>query len=63
MPHDADLRERIARTIEQANALPYAEASAYEERSAAESLTESASAIGVKAMLRGKPPEFAKPLA
>lgn len=63
VPHDADLRERIARTIEQANALPYAEASTFEERSAAESLTESASAIGVKAMLRGKPPEFAKPLA
>ncbi|NJK32012.1 MAG: hypothetical protein HC927_06080 [Deltaproteobacteria bacterium] len=63
MPLDADLRELIAKTIEEANALPYAEASALEERRAAESLTMSSSAIGVKAMLRGKPPEFEKPLA
>ncbi|MFV8756250.1 enoyl-CoA hydratase-related protein [Nannocystaceae bacterium ST9] len=63
VPLDADLRELIASTVEQANALPYAEASALEERRAAESLTMSSSAIGVKAMLRGKPPEFAKPLA
>ena len=53
----------IASTIELAFALPYAAASALEERRAAESLTMSSSAIGVKAMLRGKPPEFAKPLA
>jgi enoyl-CoA hydratase/carnithine racemase/3-hydroxyacyl-CoA dehydrogenase len=63
VPLDADLRELIASTIEQANALAYAEASLLEERRAAESLTMSASAIGVKAMLRGKPPEFAHPLA
>jgi enoyl-CoA hydratase/carnithine racemase/3-hydroxyacyl-CoA dehydrogenase len=63
VPLDADLRELIASTVEQANALPYAEASSLEERRAAESLTMSSSAIGVKAMLRGKPPEFAKPLA
>ena len=63
IPLDADLRELIATTIERANALPYAEGSALEERAAAESLTMSSSAIGVKAMLRGKPPEFAKPLA
>lgn len=62
VPLDADLRELIATTVEEANALPYAEASALEERRAAESLVMSASAIGVKAMLRGKPPEFAKPL-
>ncbi len=63
IPLDADLRELIASTVEQANALPYAEASALEEQRAADSLVMSASAIGVKAMLRGKPPEFANPLA
>jgi enoyl-CoA hydratase/carnithine racemase len=60
---DADLRELIARTVEEINALPYAEGSAIEEVRAADSLTMSSSAIGVKAMLRGKPPEFEKPLA
>jgi enoyl-CoA hydratase/carnithine racemase len=63
VPLDADLRELIARTIEEINALPYAEGSAIEEVRAADSLTMSSSAIGVKAMLRGKPPEFEKPLA
>lgn len=63
VPLDADLRELIARTIEEINALPYAEGSAIEEVRAADSLTMSSSAIGVKAMLRGKPPEFEHPLA
>lgn len=62
VPLDADLRELIARTVEEINALPWAEGSAIEEVRAADSLTMSSSAIGVKAMLRGKPPEFAKPL-
>jgi enoyl-CoA hydratase / 3-hydroxyacyl-CoA dehydrogenase len=62
VPLDADLRELIARTVEELNALPYAEGSAIEEVRAADSLTMSSSAIGVKAMLRGKPPEFEKPL-
>jgi enoyl-CoA hydratase / 3-hydroxyacyl-CoA dehydrogenase len=60
---DADLRELIARTVEEINALPYAEGSAIEEVRAADSLTMSSSAIGVKAMLRGKPPAFEKPLS
>lgn len=63
VPLDADLRELIAQTVEQANALPYAEGSALEEVRAADSLTMSSSAIGVKAMLRGKKPEFEQPLA
>ncbi len=60
---DADLRELIAKTVEEINKLPYAEGSAIEEVRAADSLTMSSSAIGVKAMLRGKPPVFEKPLA
>ena len=60
---DADLRELIARTIEDANAQPWAEGSTIEEQRAAESLTMSSTKIGVPAMLRGKPPQFEKPLA
>ena len=60
---DAELRELIAKTVEDINALPYAEGSAIEEVRAADSLVLSSSAIGVKAMLRGKPPAFEKPLA
>jgi enoyl-CoA hydratase/carnithine racemase/3-hydroxyacyl-CoA dehydrogenase len=60
---DAELRELIAKTIEEANGLPHAEGSAIEEQRAAESLTLSSSKIGVTAMLRGKPPQFDKPLA
>jgi enoyl-CoA hydratase/carnithine racemase len=63
VPHDADLRELLAETIEHTNALPYAEASALEEVNAAKSLTMSSSRIGVAAMLRGKAPEFERPLA
>ena len=57
-----DLRELIAATVEECNRLPWAEASNIEEQRAAESLTMSTSAIGVKAMMRGKPPEFKNPL-
>lgn len=63
VPLDAELRELIAKTIEEANALPHADGSALEERRAAESLTLSSSKVGVTAMLRGKPPQFEKPLA
>ena len=63
VPLDADLRTLIADTIEQANNLPYADASRLEEQNAAKSLAMSSSAIGVKAMLRGKPPQFENPLS
>jgi len=59
---DAELRELLAQTIEDANRLPYTDATKLEEQRAAKSLTMSSSAIGVKAMMRGKAPEFAKPL-
>lgn len=59
---DADLRELLAQTIQEVNALPFAQASKLEEERAAKSLTMSSSKIGVKALLRGKPPEFEKPL-
>lgn len=63
VPLDADLRDLLARTIEDCNALPFAAASALEEERAAESLCLSSSRIGVFAMQRGKPPKFEKPLA
>jgi enoyl-CoA hydratase/carnithine racemase len=63
VPLDAELRELIARTIEDTNALPFADASTLEQQRGAESLTLSSSKIGVTAMLRGKPPQFEKPLA
>jgi enoyl-CoA hydratase / 3-hydroxyacyl-CoA dehydrogenase len=59
---DAELRDLLARTIEEANALPFADGSRLEEERAAESLSISSSTIGVKAMLRGKPPKFDHPL-
>ncbi len=62
IPHDADLRELIASTVEQANAAEFARGTVIEEEAAAKSLTMSTTAIGVKAMLRGKPPQFEKPL-
>ncbi len=62
VPLDADLRDLLARTIEDCSALPVAEASALEARRAAESLAAPAAAAGVKAMLRGKPPRFPNPL-
>lgn len=63
VPLDRTLRELLARTIVDANALPFAEASALEEQRAAESLCLSSSRLGVQAMLRGKPPQFETPLA
>lgn len=63
VPHDADLRELIASTIEQSNAADYAKGTIIEQEAAAKSLTMSSTAIGVKAILRGKPPAFEKPLA
>jgi enoyl-CoA hydratase/carnithine racemase len=62
VPLDAELRELIAKTIEEANALPFADGSTLEQQRGAESLTLSSSKIGVAAMLRGKPPQFAQPL-
>lgn len=59
---DADLRALLAETIEQANGQPYADGSALEAKNAAKSLTMSSSAIGVKAMMRGKPAQFENPL-
>ncbi len=59
---DAELRELIARTIEEINALPFDQGSAIEEHRAADSLVLSSSKVGVKAMLRGKPPVFENPI-
>lgn len=59
---DADLRALIAETVQQANGLPYADGSALEAKNAAKSLAMSSSAIGVKAMMRGKPAQFENPL-
>jgi hypothetical protein len=63
VPLDADLRELLATTIEDCNALPLADASALEESRAAKSLAAPAARAGITAMLRGKPPEFPRPLA
>jgi enoyl-CoA hydratase/carnithine racemase/3-hydroxyacyl-CoA dehydrogenase len=63
VPLDADLRDLLAATIEATNNLDYPAASEHEADRAAHSLTQSASKIGVTAMLRGKPPTFARPLA
>lgn len=60
---DAELRDLLARTIEDCNALPFAAASALEEQRAADSLCLSSSRIGVTAMQRNKPPQFEHPLA
>ncbi len=62
VPLDADLRTLLADTIEQANGQPYADGSSLEARNAAKSLAMSSSAIGVKAMMRGKPAQFENPL-
>jgi len=62
VPLDADLRALLASTIVDANGASVAEGSAIEEVRAAESLAQSASAIGVKAAMRGKPPQFSNPL-
>lgn len=59
---DADLRDLLTRTIIDANGATAAEGGAIEEQRAAQSLAASAATIGVKAMLRGKPPQFEQPL-
>jgi enoyl-CoA hydratase/3-hydroxyacyl-CoA dehydrogenase len=55
---DAELRALLVATIAAANAAALTEGAAIESAAAAKSLTLSSSAIGVKAALRGKPPEF-----
>ncbi|MFY0531958.1 enoyl-CoA hydratase/isomerase family protein [Nannocystis pusilla] len=60
---DAELRDLLARTIEDANALDVAAGGALEEQRAADSLSQSAARVGVTAMSRGKPPVFEHPLA
>jgi len=62
VPLDAELRELLVSTIKDANAVGVAEGGAIEEQRAAQSLAMSSSAIGVKAMMRGKPPVFEHPL-
>lgn len=62
VPLDAKLRELLAETITAANGVDAADGSAIEGTNAATSLTMSSSAIGVKAMMRGKPPAFEHPL-
>ena len=59
---DAGLRALLAETIERANGLPHTDGSALEGKNAAKSLAMRSSAIGVHAMLRGKPPQFETPL-
>lgn len=62
VPLDAKLRDLLVRTIVDANGVHVGEGSTIEEARAAESLAMSSSAIGVKAMMRGKPPQFENPL-
>jgi hypothetical protein len=63
VPLSAALRDLLARTIVDSNAASLAAASSLEEQRAAESLAAPAAKVGVTAMLRGKPPVFADPLA
>jgi enoyl-CoA hydratase/3-hydroxyacyl-CoA dehydrogenase len=56
------LRELLVRTIVDANGTNVADGGALEARRAAESLAAPAAKVGVTAMLRGKPPQFADPL-
>jgi len=56
------LRELLVRTIVDANATNVADGGALEARRAAESLAAPAAKVGVTAMLRGKPPQFADPI-
>ena len=62
VPLDAELRDLLVKTIVAANGTSAAEGSEIEGTNAATSLTMSSSAIGVKAMMRGKPPAFEHPL-
>ena len=58
----AALRALLVRTIVDANAASMAAGGALEAHRAAESLAAPAAKVGVTAMLRGKPPQFADPL-
>ncbi|TPV97148.1 MAG: hypothetical protein B7733_00990 [Myxococcales bacterium FL481] len=60
--HDAKLRQLLADTIEATNGLSVDEASSLEEQRAATSLTMSSSRIGVRALIRGKSPQFEHPI-
>ena len=62
IPLDSKLRTLLVETIVAANGTDAASGSAIEGDRAATSLTMSSSAIGVKAMMRGKPPAFEHPL-
>ncbi|MEM9455875.1 MAG: enoyl-CoA hydratase-related protein [Myxococcota bacterium] len=62
VPLDAELRTLLVSTIVDANAVSVSEGGAVEAQRAAQSLASSAAAIGVKAMMRGKPPKFEHPL-
>ncbi|MCH9681090.1 MAG: enoyl-CoA hydratase/isomerase family protein [Deltaproteobacteria bacterium] len=63
VPLDADLRALLVSTIVDANGASAEEGGAIEEQRAAQSLAMSSSRIGVKAMMRGKPPAFETPLS
>jgi len=63
VPLDAELRELLVSTIIDVNGAPLAEGRAIEADRAARSLAMRSSAIGVQAMLRGKPPAFEHPLS
>lgn len=62
VPLSTALRTLLVATIIDANAASLAEGGALEARRAAESLAAPAAKVGVTAMLRGKPPQFADPL-
>ncbi len=59
---DGELRDLLVATIVDANGATALDGGAIEEQRAAQSLALSSSRIGVKAMLRGKPPVFEHPL-
>lgn len=59
---DADLRALLVSTIIDANGADVSDGSAIEGRRAAQSLAAGAAAIGVKAAMRGKPPQFPNPI-
>jgi enoyl-CoA hydratase/3-hydroxyacyl-CoA dehydrogenase len=62
VPLSAALRELLVRTIVDANATNVEGGGALEARRAAQSLAAPAAKVGVTAMLRGKPPQFADPI-
>ncbi len=62
VPLSAALRALLVRTIVDANGAPVAEGGVIEARRAAQSLAAPAAKVGITAMLRGKPPQFADPM-